>query len=84
MEPAGSKPGQQQAKAGSASGGSATGEQASAEGNDTATATGAMTRDEARQVLDSLKNSERKLPATDYDAQKEGAEQSSDQPFRDW
>lgn len=43
-----------------------------------------MTQEEAGQVLDSLKNSERKLPMNAYDAQKEGAQEPPDKPFRDW
>jgi Ca-activated chloride channel family protein len=78
-EPAGAKAGQPQAQAAAAA----------ADGNttnpgDTAgavAANGVMTREEARQVLDSLKMSERKLPASNYDAQKEGA--NTDQ-FKDW
>jgi len=83
-EPTAAKPGQSSGNSTAAAAAAGTSTDKNGEtGADAVTAPGVMTREEARQVLDSLKNSERKLPVNSYDSQKEGA-QSSDQTFKDW
>jgi Ca-activated chloride channel homolog len=83
-EPTAAKPGQSSGNSTATAGAAGASTDKNGEtGADAITAPGVMTREEARQVLDSLKNSERKLPVDSYDSQKEGA-QSSDQTFKDW
>jgi len=83
-EPTAVKPGQSSGNSTTTAGAAGASKDKNGEnGADAVTGPGVMTREEARQVLDSLKNSERKLPVNSYDSQKEGA-QSSDQTFKDW
>ena len=82
-EPSAQKPGQQSGASGAAAAASGTDKNAP-NGNATASIPGVMTQEEAGQVLDSLKDTERKLPMNNYDAQKEGAQESPDKPFKDW
>jgi Ca-activated chloride channel family protein len=82
-EPGAQKPGQQSGASGAAAAASGTDKNAP-NGNATVSIPGVMTQEEAGQVLDSLKDSERKLPMNNYDAQKEGAQEPPDKTFRDW
>jgi len=80
-EPAGQKPGQRQGQAGAA--GTAGDKQGDGE-QGVVLVPGQMTREEARQVLDSLKTGERKLPASSYDPQKSNAQPDQQKPYKDW
>jgi Ca-activated chloride channel homolog len=84
-EPGAQKTGQQGQQATAAAGAAAAtgGNQTGAEGT-AVTGPGVMTRDDARQILDSLKASEHKLSTSNYDANKAGAQPPPDQPYKDW
>jgi Ca-activated chloride channel family protein len=81
-EPGDQKSGQNPATAAN-SGGNATASGDQAGGNQTAVI-GVMTQEEARQILDSLKASERKLPASRMEPQNPNAKPANGQSQKDW